>query len=277
MSIRITTMSENTASRMGLLGEWGLSILIETSGQRILFDTGRSFSAAYNAIEMGIDLTQISKIVFSHGHLDHTGGLLPILKLIRKPIEVVAHPDIWQSKYSTLSGRLRRYCGVPFSREIAEGLGASFKLTGAPLWLSKNVVTSGEIPMTTKYEEIDSGLYVKEKDKFKLDPLRDDQALFIRSEKGLIIILGCAHRGAINTIRHAQELTGVEDVYAIIGGTHLMAASPLRMDFTIAELQRLNIQRLGVSHCTGMAASALLAQTFGERFFFNNAGTCSNF
>jgi 7,8-dihydropterin-6-yl-methyl-4-(beta-D-ribofuranosyl)aminobenzene 5'-phosphate synthase len=130
--------------------------------------------------------------------------------------------------------------------------------------------------MLTEYEKSDPTLYVKEKDGFKPDPLWDDQALFIRSEKGLIIILGCAHRGIINTIRHAQKLTGVKPVYAILGGTHLISASPERMDLTIAELSSLGIQRLGVSHCTGLAASAMLARTFRDAFFFNNAGTRIN-
>lgn len=74
MSIQITTLSENTAARMNLLAEWGLSILLEADGYKILLDTGQSFSAAHKALALGIDLSQIDRIVFSHGHLDHTGG-----------------------------------------------------------------------------------------------------------------------------------------------------------------------------------------------------------
>jgi 7,8-dihydropterin-6-yl-methyl-4-(beta-D-ribofuranosyl)aminobenzene 5'-phosphate synthase len=276
MSIRITTLSENTAGRMNLLAEWGLSILIEADGYKILLDTGQSFSAAYNAITLGIDLSQIDKIVFSHGHLDHTGGLLHILKMVKGKVGVIAHPDIWALKYARRSEQAVEYIGVPFPKEAAETLGASFNLTREPVWISENIVTSGEIPMITEYEKIDPILYVKEKGELKPDPLWDDQALFIKSDKGLIIILGCAHRGIINTIRYAQKLTGVEPVYAVIGGTHLVSASPQRMDLTIAELSSFGIQRLGVSHCTGLPASAILAHVFGEAFFFNNAGTRIN-
>lgn len=276
MSIKITTLSEDTAARMNLLAEWGLSILIEADGYKILLDTGQSFSAAYNAITLGIDLSQIDKIVFSHGHLDHTGGLLYILKMVKGKVEIIAHPDIRALKYARRPERAEEYIGVPFPREAAETLGVSFNLTKEPVWLSGNIVTSGEIPMLTEYEKIDPILYVKENGKLKPDPLWDDQALFIKSEKGLIIILGCAHRGIINTIRHAQKLTGVEPVYAVIGGTHLISASPQRMDLTIAELSSFGIQRLGVSHCTGLPKSAILAHVFGEAFFFNNAGTRIN-
>jgi 7,8-dihydropterin-6-yl-methyl-4-(beta-D-ribofuranosyl)aminobenzene 5'-phosphate synthase len=276
MSIQITTLSENTVAGVNVVAEWGLSILIEADGYKVLMDTGRSFSAAYNAITLGIDLSQIDKIVFSHGHFDHTGGLLHILKMVKGEVEIIAHPDVWALKYIRRSERAMQYIGVPFPREAAETLGASFNLTKEPVWISENIVTSGEIPMITEYEKIDPNLYVKEKDELKPDPLWDDQALFLKSEKGLIIILGCAHRGIINTIRHAQKLIGVEPVYAVIGGTHLISASPQRMDLTIAELLSFGIQRLGVSHCTGLPASAMLAQTFGEAFFFNNAGTRIN-
>jgi len=273
MSIQITTLTENTAAGVNLLAEWGLSILVEADNHKILLDTGTTFSVAYNAISLGIDLTQINRIVFSHGHFDHTGGLLHVLKMMRYAVEVIAHPDIWAAKYGRRPGEKDRYAGVPFPKEAAETLGASFNLTKEPVWISENIVTSGEIPMVTEYEKIDPILYVKEKGELKPDPLWDDQALFVKSEKGLIIILGCAHRGVINTIRHAQKLTRVEPIYAVIGGTHLLRASPQRMDLTIAELMSSGVQRLGACHCTGLPACATLAQTFGEAFFFNNAGT----
>jgi len=105
------------------------------------------------------------------------------------------------------------------------------------------------------------------------DPLADDLALIIDTDFGLVVILGCAHRGIINTLRHTQNLTGKELVYAAIGGTHLFRASEERLEKTIADLKEIGIQRLGVSHCTGFRASARLAQEFEDIFFMNNAGT----
>jgi 7,8-dihydropterin-6-yl-methyl-4-(beta-D-ribofuranosyl)aminobenzene 5'-phosphate synthase len=273
MTVHITTLSENTAGRMGLLAEWGLSILIEADGRRVLLDTGLSLSAAYNAMALGIDLSRIDRIVFSHGHSDHTGGLLHILRMGKGSVEVVGHPDMWAPKYGRAPGRTERYVGPPFTREAAEARGATFNMTREPVWVSENVVTSGEIPMTTRYEEVDPILYVRENGELRPDPLCDDQAVFVKSDEGLIVVSGCAHRGIINTIRYGQRLTGIEPVYAVIGGTHLISASAERIDLTIADLASFGVRKLGVSHCTGLPAATTLAWKFGEAFFFNNAGT----
>jgi 7,8-dihydropterin-6-yl-methyl-4-(beta-D-ribofuranosyl)aminobenzene 5'-phosphate synthase len=114
---------------------------------------------------------------------------------------------------------------------------------------------------------------MKENGQLRSDKVIDDLSLIIDADFGLVVITGCAHRGIINTLRHAQKLTGKELVYAVIGGTHLLRSSDERLELTIAELREMGIQKLGVSHCTGFAASARLAQEFGDIFFLNNAGT----
>ncbi len=133
-------------------------------------------------------------------------------------------------------------------------------------------MTTGEIEMTTDYETIDDRLCIKKGNKIMPDPLADDLAIVVRTTKGLVLITGCAHRGIINTVRQAQKLTRGEYIHTIIGGTHLMVASPERVEKTSNELKELGLQRLGVSHCTGFRASATLAKEFGDIFFLNNAG-----
>ena len=272
MEIHLTTLSENTAN-YGFLAEWGLSILVEVGGMRILMDTGLSFSVVHNAQLMGIDLSTIDRIVLSHGHADHTGGLRDVLG-IKKAVEVIAHPDIWDAKYVRRDSEAgEQYCGIPFSREELESRGARFNLTRESVRIGENIMTTGEIPMITGYEELENNLFTKESGVLQPDKLADDLALIVDTEFGLVVILGCAHRGIVNTLRHAQKLTGKELVYAAIGGTHLFRASDERIEHTIAGLRKMGIQRLGVSHCTGFRASARLAQEFGDAFFLNNAGT----
>jgi 7,8-dihydropterin-6-yl-methyl-4-(beta-D-ribofuranosyl)aminobenzene 5'-phosphate synthase len=188
-------------------------------------------------------------------------------------IEVIAHPDIWSTRYFQEQTGKYLAAGIPFSREELEGLGACFNLTTEPLKITEDIITSGEIPMTTSYEEIDTNLFVKREDALYPDPIADDMALFIKTEQGLVVILGCAHRGIINTLRHAQKLTGEERIDTVVGGYHLFLASPQRIEQTIADLKKMKIRRIGVSHCTGFQASARLAQEFGDAFFLNNAGS----
>jgi len=271
MEIKITTLSENTAGR-GALGEWGLSMLVETDGMKILFDTGSGTAAVHNAQLMGIDLATVDRMVLSHGHYDHTGGLFEVLKRAGGK-EIIAHPDVWTRKYGSLDNTPKRYVGIPFVREALEVMGASFHLSKEPVKLSEHVMTTGEIPMVTDYEIVEKYLCVMEGEELKQDPIDDDLALIIDAEFGLVVILGCAHHGIVNTLKQAKKVTGKELIYAAIGGTHLIHASKERLEKTAAALQEMGVQHLGVSHCTGFNASAYLAREFGDRFFLNNAGT----
>ena len=274
MKVKLTTLCENTAGKPGFAAEWGLSILIETEKTTVLFDTGKSSAVLENADKLGIDLRKIDRIVLSHGHGDHTGGIRKVLKRVGK-MEVVAHPAIWEKKYTKRPYEtLEAYCGIPFAREELESLGASFTLTAQPFTLSDRMMTTGEIDMTVDYETVEPSLLLKKGNMFKPDIFRDDLSIVMKTDEGLVVILGCAHRGTINTIHHAQKMTGEERVYAVVGGTHLFPASEERVERTISELMELDVKKVGISHCNGFYASMRVAQALGrDRFFLNNAGT----
>lgn len=271
MSLCLTTLGENTAGRPRILAEWGLSILVETDGRRILLDTCASISVPHNASVMGVDLAGVDTIVLSHGHYDHTGGLKVVLKETG-PVNIIGHPDIWDAKYVVRGGQ-EAYNGIPFSMKELEELGANFSLSAEPVWVTADVVTSGEVPMVTGYEQIDSYLFVKEHDRLVPDRFRDDLALVVKTDVGLVVVLGCAHRGMVNTLMRARELTGVDRIHTVVGGTHLITASLERVMHTVEAVKQLGIQRLGVSHCTGLPAAVVLACELGDVFFFNSAGS----
>jgi 7,8-dihydropterin-6-yl-methyl-4-(beta-D-ribofuranosyl)aminobenzene 5'-phosphate synthase len=299
--LRLITLSENSAKSLWLLGEWGWSMLIEADGLRLLFDSGLRISAIYNAAIMGIELSSIDRIALSHGHVDHTGGLRDVLERAgtevgrsnfldrrERTMEIIAHPDIWTPKYVRYPGETAYgFRGIPFRKEeLEERQGAHFVESRGPIWLSEDIVWSGEVPMLNDFEMIAPIFFVKQEGdtytggnaNFVPDPLNDDAALFLRTEQGLVIVLGCAHRGIINTIHHAQQVTGVDKVHMVVGGTHLLNVSEHQMESTIRELKRLGVKKIGVSHCTGFESASRLAATFGgDVFFYNNAGNVISF
>ena len=273
MTVTLTTLCENMSGIQKILAEWGQSILIETRDVSILFDTGRTTVALMNADHLGIDLAKIDTIVLSHSHVDHTGGLRGFLQRMGQKT-IVAHPAVWEKKYTKRQHEPDIvYNGIPFAREELESLGGSFVLTREPYALSDTIMTTGEVEMTTDYEHVEDNIFVKSGGRFVRDPLPDDLAIIIRTEEGLVIVLGCAHRGAVNTIRHAQNITGEARVYAVIGGSHLYRASEERIKRTIDDMRQAGVQKIGLSHCTGFRASMMFARAFGDDFFPNYAGT----
>ena len=273
--MRIITLSENSGNRKGLLGEWGLSFLIENGDSKILFDCGQTISAAYNAKILDINLGEVDRIILSHGHYDHTGGLKSILKNTRKNIQVIAHPDIFDAKYARRNN-VDEYIGIPYRREELESQGAEFLFNKRTVRNCSGVTTTGQIPMISDFEEIDKDFFIKKESGWQPDNLLDDQALIIQDRNGLAVICGCAHRGLINTINHAKKLTGSRRIHTVIGGSHLLHASEKRLRQTIDALKEVNVQRLGLCHCTGVITLGLLAKEFQERFFLNNSGTIVN-
>lgn len=282
MQVRLTTLCDNTAGAVGFTGEWGLSILVEAGGDAVLLDAGYGDALVHNADAAAVDLNKVSRIVLSHGHMDHTGGLRPLLRRLGRGVEVYAHPDVWNKKYLHVTppgggtGRYR-YIGIPYQREELENAGAVFVHVKERFWLNECMVTTGEVPMVTDFESIDDNMFMETGQGFVPDPLLDDQALVVKTGRGLVVVLGCAHRGAVNTILHARKITGEDRICAVVGGTHLLRAREEQLRRTIAAFRELGVEKLGVSHCTGLPAAAVLAREFGAGFLFNTAGTVLEF
>jgi 7,8-dihydropterin-6-yl-methyl-4-(beta-D-ribofuranosyl)aminobenzene 5'-phosphate synthase len=139
--------------------------------------------------------------------------------------------------------------------------------------VEKGIFLTGEVPRKTPFEKPDPRLFSETDGKTTQDIFLDDQSLILDTDKGLILILGCAHSGMINIINHALDKTGKERFYAILGGTHLDFLTTEQLEESIKSLKKMDIKKLGVSHCTGMRAAFRLHQEFGDRFFYGCVGT----
>jgi 7,8-dihydropterin-6-yl-methyl-4-(beta-D-ribofuranosyl)aminobenzene 5'-phosphate synthase len=275
-----------------LHGEHGLSYHIEasTSGRThaFMFDYGvEGEGVVKNMKLLDIDLGSLAALALSHGHLDHWGGLIYFLigqgARIRKGIPLYVGEEAFARRFARPPAKADRP-GDP--EEDAEDLGQLARDEIERLGIVKIVeITSptevvpgafltGNIERVTAYEKGFARLLIKRDNTLEPDLFQGEQALvFNLKEKGLVVVSSCAHAGIINTIRHAQRITGVEHVHAVLGGFHLTGAEPALIEQTVADMKRIHPDYIAPMHCTGFEAITAFAKEMPEQFILNTAGT----
>ena len=281
-SIRVTVLVENTAFGRHLRAEHGLAFWIESGPHRILFDTGQTPEVLFHNAEcLGIDLSTTDTVVLSHGHYDHTGGLNAILAQ-GGGVDLFLHPGALARRYSRGKDGSVNEIGMPGSpdREELSTKAASVTWTSKCSTIRDGISVTGGVPRNTDYEDTGGGFFLDERCEVP-DPIDDDQAVFFDSAEGTVVLLGCAHAGVVNTLRHVQAQADHNLFVGVVGGTHLVAASDERMRKTVEALGEFELDLLAPVHCTGARSQVRLASEFpgiwepthvGSRFEFHRPG-----
>jgi 7,8-dihydropterin-6-yl-methyl-4-(beta-D-ribofuranosyl)aminobenzene 5'-phosphate synthase len=247
------------------LAEPALSFLLESDSTKILFDTGYSDAFLCNADRMGITLLDLDCVVLSHGHLDHTGGLVPLVRRLSEAViegrpfrtpDLVSHPFCF---YPRPTNRLPNI-GSPLSLDRAQ-LHFHVRTSSEPLWITDRLVFLGEIPRRFAFERDSPGPreIMMPDGRRTPDLLLDDSALVFSSSEGLVIITGCSHAGICNITEYAREVCGEHRIVDILGGLHLLKPSEERMKGTCEYLRAAAPPAVHACHCTSFASLAMLS------------------
>ena len=274
------TLMRGKVRREPLLAEHGLSFVIEVKADSeqhtIVMDFGiSSVAMPHNLSALDIDITRAETFFISHGHHDHIGSVGPILGSLPEPVDVVVHPD------ALIGNRIHKFpdgkeIPIPTLRkEVIEKTGCPIVLVTSPKLLANGyVATLTDIPRQTDFEKGMPTAYYKEDDKLYKDDIRDDQGLVIHiKDKGLVVITGCGHAGIINTILYAKEVTGVEEIFAVIGGFHLTGTmlEPV-IPPTVEAMKQFSPNVIVPCHCTGWKAIHEFEKAFPANFSLNSVG-----
>jgi 7,8-dihydropterin-6-yl-methyl-4-(beta-D-ribofuranosyl)aminobenzene 5'-phosphate synthase len=266
----------------GLLAEHGFSALVTArrgdTSHTVLFDTGVSPTGmATNFSRLGLDAGDIEVVVLSHGHFDHAGGLSGLAKLRgRSGLPLAVHPLVWTKRRFTLPDQPAWELPT-LSRSALEAEGLEVIERRQPsLLLDGSVLITGEVDRTTDFERGMPNHEAWRDGRWEPDPtILDEQALVVHVRgRGLVVLTGCGHAGAVNIARHALRLTGVDRLHALLGGFHLTGAAfePI-IEPTVAAFADMAPDVLVPAHCTGWKAQHRLAATLPDAFVPNAVGT----
>ena len=261
--MKIITLIENLVYKPGLLAEHGLSHLIDTGQKKILFDTGQSSAFLMNTKALDIDIKDIDKVVISHGHFDHTGGLFDLLSVNKKAI-VYVKKEIFLEKFKneqdfigTRKDLNKFQNRILFVNDITE--------------LDKDIYLMPDIPIIDHVDTNFTNFNIREDTGFIQDEFLDELFLVINKNNKLSILSSCSHRGISNITRAAINHFN-RKVHLIQGGFHLKESATDQYKAVSTYFKQINPEYIGACHCTGIENYLKLKSDIGNNVFYNMTG-----
>lgn len=268
--MRATVVVDNTVYARDFKAEHGYALFLEVGDRRILFDTGASDILIHNLDKLGIDPDSIDMCIISHGHYDHTGGLLPLLSKRSAPLNICATSGIFKERYSS-RGDTFVFGGVPFTQKEVEEAGGKFVFIDEPTRID-GISFMPSASLSEKGVSTDDGLVVKSDDGYKTDIFEDELSIAFEGSEGTVVVAGCAHCGFIEIVGGMSEQFAFNRVSACFGGAHLTHADEGYIRTFAQKLKSSSWKDFYLSHCTGFTGTLVLADTLKERYHHATVG-----
>lgn len=261
----------------------GISLVVDVYNgdrhKRILIDGGYCGDIVlYNMEIMGIDPASIDMAILSHGHPDHLSGLAEVLLAVGHSVPLYLHPDAFVPRSITQpDGYVLDYINRELHVQVLEQAGARIVPLRDPLELAPGFLYSGEVERPDGFErEVPKGRVCIREGRLADDDITDDICLALNiRDKGLFVIAMCGHSGIITTVEHCRRLTGIDRVYGVLGGFHLGHAgvSESKLNTTVTELNKLDLQIVVPLHCSGMTIRSKIAEQIPQAYVAAGAAT----
>ncbi|MHA1718986.1 MAG: MBL fold metallo-hydrolase [Promethearchaeota archaeon] len=267
MDVKITNIYSNIGQpEKNLKGAYGNGFFLEFGNEKMLFDLGwKGKVLLHNLNELNININEIEKIIFSHGHMDHTKALPAFLKSRdpSKKITIIGHPAILERKKIQLLGMRLLSLAFPDLTDDMKSK-VEFQLSKDPIKINQFLTFTGEIKDRPEKDGTEKKLLHFKDGSWEKDPLLDDASLVLETKDGLVIIGGCMHSGLLNTCNFVNRMFNGKKIAAIIGGTHMMGFDKKEVDHVADELeQKYGTPKLYLNHCTGEKTIEQLKERFG--------------
>lgn len=276
--MKITFLSDNKTENSLCMAEWGLSVLIESNGHKVLLDVGASPLFSENAKNLKLPIDDVEAVVISHGHYDHTEGMESFCN-INKDAKIFIHRNAISKAYGTdKDGNVESYnCGIRWSDDFVKSISDRIIFTENVVALNDNMTIIGNIEPLKEYPMTETFYRPTHEGRLVPDSMDHEQILVVREDGGLYIFSGCSHTGMMAIISRVREVFPQERILGITAGMHLYPLNSNQRRAIVDAICDLGVEKIFPVHCTGIDAILMFKERLGKNCVIASAGESYEF